>query len=135
MSVARIIEKVQRDFLWGGMGGEQSCILLIGIKFAIPFEWVVSVYITSISSIKLSWGNGFEDMRMRLRPCGTRLLKLSMMSRKMGGVQRSFWVLMAWVYGSILEVVRIVLPKGCGLRWGRGRKSASYMIFGAVINR
>jgi hypothetical protein len=71
---------------------------------------------------------------MRLKPCGIRLLKLSMMSKKVGGGQRSFRVLMAWVYGSILEEVRIVLLKGCGLRWGRGRKSGSYTIFGAVIN-
>ena len=41
---------------------------------------------------------------------------------------------MAWVNGSILEEVGIVLLKGCSLRWGWGQKSASSTIFGVVIN-
>jgi hypothetical protein len=70
-----------------------------------------------------------------MRPCGTRLLKLSMKIRMVGGVRRRFRVLMVWVYGSILEEVGIFLPKGCGLRWGWGRKSVFGMIFGVLINR
>jgi hypothetical protein len=51
-----------------------------------------------------------------------------------GGVRRRFWVLVVWVYGSILEEAGILLPKGCGLRWGWGQKSIYGMIFGLVIN-
>jgi hypothetical protein len=70
-----------------------------------------------------------------MRPCSTRLSNLSMKSRMLGGVRSRFWVLMVWVYGSILEEVGILLPKGCGLRWGWSQKSISGMIFGVVINR
>ena len=56
-----------------------------------------------------------------MRPCGTRLLKLSMKT-KVGGVRMRLRVLIRLVYGSILEEVGIFSPKVFGSRWGRGLK-------------
>ena len=69
-----------------------------------------------------------------MRPCSTRLLKPSMVSRKVDGVQRRFRVLMAWVYGKHFRRGWDSFAKGLRFKVGAGRKFASGTIFGAVIN-
>jgi hypothetical protein len=61
MSVAYRIEKIQRDFLLGGMGDEKKLHLV---------SWnQVGMY---SNSTKLCWENGYGDMRLRVRHFGIR---------------------------------------------------------------
>jgi len=68
-SVANRIEKLQRDFLWGGLGDEFK-FYIVGPRFIPRYPREGWGSETSFCSTVLFWESGIDSICMRQRPYG-----------------------------------------------------------------
>lgn len=84
-SVATHIEKIQRDFLLGGMGRGRSFIWSTEVKFVNPFIREALGFKICACLTRLYWGNGFGDLVLSKMPFGERLSLQNMVTLWEGG--------------------------------------------------
>ncbi|RVW15738.1 putative ribonuclease H protein [Vitis vinifera] len=96
-SVAKRIEKLQRDFLWGGANGGSKVHLV---------RWEA---------------NGFGDLRVLRRSFGKKCLRLSMGKRSLGGGQGRQMGCWCWSLEGDSEGVHLVL-ENMGFKVGKGNR-------------
>ena len=115
-SVALCIDKIQRDFLWGGIGEGKKFHLINWHQVCQPFKSGGLGFRNIRVFNRALLGNGFGDMGLRRMRFGGVLSSLNMVIHRVIGPQGRLMGLMGSAFGSILEKIGGILLGMCMLK-------------------
>jgi hypothetical protein len=132
VDVAKRLEKIQRDFLWGGMNDDFKYHLVEWDKVCTPID-EGGLGIRNIRRFnQVFWGSACGGLLMRKELGGDRCWWPSMGRIGEVGVWESFQVRMGWACGNIFVWDGRILGGSLSMMLVRAQKFAFGMMFGVV---
>ena len=129
-SVAIRIDKIQRDFLWVGIGEGKKFHLINWHQVCQPLKSGGLGFRNIRVFNRALLGKWFGDMELRRMRFGGVLSSLNMVIRRGIGPQGRLMGLMGSAFGSILEKIGGILLSMCMLKWGMGPRPGFGPTFG-----